>query len=63
MQLYGHIHRHNSLFKEKLEGKIQGKRSRDKHRLNWTGIITRWIGATMAVNTPGQETECNEDPL
>jgi hypothetical protein len=33
MKFFGHTKRHNSIFKDTLEGKIQGKRSRGRQRL------------------------------
>jgi hypothetical protein len=51
MKFFGHIKRHDSILKDILEGKSQGKLSRDRQRLKWTDNIKRWTGETLAVNT------------
>jgi hypothetical protein len=51
MKFFGHIKRHNSILKDTLEGKIQGKRSRGRQRLKLTDNIKKWTGETLAVNT------------
>jgi alpha-glucuronidase len=51
LQLMVLVKRHNSILKDILEGKIQGKRSRGRQRLKWTDNINRWTGETLAVNT------------
>jgi hypothetical protein len=51
MKFFGHIKKHNSILKDILEGKIQGKSSRGRQRLKWTDNIKEWTGKTLAVST------------
>ena len=48
MCFFGHIKRHNTLVKQVLEGKIEGKRGRGRPRLAWTDNIRQWAGCDMA---------------
>ena len=49
MSYFGHIVRQDSLQKVLLEGKVNGKRSRGRHRINWGVNINNWMGMSYVV--------------
>ena len=42
LQYFGHITRHNTICKDILEGKIEGKRARGRQRRKWIDDIKDW---------------------
>ena len=45
---FGHIKRHNSLLKELLEGKAEGRRAVGYPRTNWEGNVETWCGRKLS---------------
>ena len=48
MSFFGHIKRHNSIIKDILEGKVEGKRGRGRPRATWTDNIRTWADCSLA---------------
>ena len=48
MSFFGHIKRHDSILKQSLEGKLEGKRGKGRPRLAWVDNIKKWAGCDMA---------------
>ena len=45
---YKHVRRHRSLQKLVLEGKVDGKRGRERRRKSWTGNVSERTKMSMA---------------
>lgn len=52
LNYFGHIKRHQTIQKDTLEGKVEGKRGRGRPRLKWEDNIKGWTQLNMA--------ECNK---
>ena len=49
LRFYGHIQRQaNSLERDVLEGRVNGKRSRGRQKMTWQNNISAWTGMSMA---------------
>ena len=44
LRYFGHIKRKNNLLTTSMEGKVQGRRPRGRHRNNWIGDVKEWTG-------------------
>jgi hypothetical protein len=42
LKYFGNIKRHDSLLKNILEGRVEGKRARGRRRYTWENNIRRW---------------------
>ena len=51
MSFFGHIKRHNSIIKDILEGKVEGKRGRGRPRAAWPDNIRTWADCSLAEST------------
>ena len=51
LKFFGHTKRHDSIMKNILEGKLQGKRPRGRPRAQWCDNIKEWTGFSMAEST------------
>jgi hypothetical protein len=47
MQYFGHVKRHNTILKELLEGKAEGKRARGRQRTTWESNVATWTGMNL----------------
>ena len=50
---FEHIKRHDSLLKNILEGRVEGKRARGRPRYIWENNIKRWTGNSLTECTNG----------
>ena len=48
MSFFGHVKRHDSLIKEILEGKVEGRRGRGRPRAAWPDNIRTWADCSLA---------------
>jgi hypothetical protein len=53
LKYFGHLKRHDSLLKNILEGRVEGKRARGGQRYMWENNIKRWTGNSMTECTNG----------
>ena len=53
LKYFGHIKRHDSLLKNLLEGRVEGKRARGRQRYIWENNIKRWTGNSLTECTNG----------
>ena len=48
MSFFGHIKRHNTIIKDILEGKVEGRRGRGRPRAAWPDNIRTWADCSLA---------------
>ena len=48
LKFFGHIKRHDSIMKNILEGKMEGRRPRGRPRAQWCDNIKEWSGHSLA---------------
>merc|ERR1711911_198203 len=48
MCYFGHIKRHDSIIKDILEGKVEGRRGRGRPRAAWPDNIRSWADCSLA---------------
>ena len=48
MCFFGHVKRHDTIIKEILEGKVEGRRGRGRPRAVWTDNIRSWADCSLA---------------
>ena len=47
MSFFGHVKRHDSIIKQIVEGKMNGKRGRGRPRATWADNIKQWTNSSM----------------
>ena len=47
MFFFGHVKRHDSIIKQIVEGKMNGKRGRGRPRATWADNIKQWTNCSM----------------
>ena len=47
---FGHVKRHQTLFKDMLEERVEGTRPRGKPRINWEENVKNWSGLKLHQN-------------
>ena len=49
LRFFGHTKRHNTIMKDILEGKMEGRRPKGRPRAQWSDNIKQWTGRSLAV--------------
>jgi hypothetical protein len=62
LKYFRHLKRHDSLLKNILEGRVEGKRARGRQRYIWENNIKQWTENSLSVPT-AQDTDSVGDPL
>ena len=47
MSFFGHVKRHDTILKQIIEGKMNGKRGRGRPRASWADNIKQWTNCSM----------------
>jgi hypothetical protein len=53
LKYFEHIKRHDSLLKNILEGRVEGKRARGRQFYKWENNIKQWTGNSLTECTNG----------
>ena len=48
VKYFGHVKRHDTIIKNILEGKVEGRRARGRQRYRWVDNIKRWTNISLS---------------